>query len=97
MEKNYRRCICCRKVGHKSEFWRIVRCHRDSVESDGGNRIIQLDEGMGRSAYLCPTEDCLKLAQKKKRIGRSLRTAIPDEIYQALEKRLTEQSTDPTS
>ena len=83
MKKNYRRCICCRKVGHKSEFWRIVRCY------DGGT--VQLDEGMGRSAYLCPTEDCVKLAQKKKRIGRSLRTAVPEGIYQALEERLADR------
>lgn len=80
MDKNLRRCICCRKVAPKSEFWRIVRCHRDGS--------VQLDAGMGRSAYLCPTADCLKLAQKKRRIGRSLKTAVSDEIYQTLEKRL---------
>ena len=80
MEKNHRRCICCRKTAHKSEFWRIVRCHADGS--------VQLDEGMGRSAYLCPTEECLKLAQKKKRIGRSLKTQVSDSIYQALEQRL---------
>ncbi len=81
MEKNYRCCISCRKAAPKAEFWRIVRCHAD--------RTIQLDEGMGRSAYLCPTADCLKLAQKKKRLGRSLRAAVPDEIYQTLAGRLS--------
>jgi uncharacterized protein len=84
MDKNHRCCLSCRKVGPKEAFWRIVRCH--------GDRTIQLDTGMGRSAYLCPTADCLKQAQKKKRIGRSLRTAVPDTIYQALEQRLTASS-----
>lgn len=88
MEKDHRCCISCRKVAPKAEFWRIVRCHGDPAELGKANRTIQLDVGMGRSAYLCPSAACLKQAQKKNRIGRSLRTAVPDPIYQALEQRL---------
>jgi predicted RNA-binding protein YlxR (DUF448 family) len=49
---------------------------------------IQLDDGMGRSAYLCKNLDCLQLAQKKNRLGRSLRTPIPPEIFDILKARL---------
>ncbi|MGP1387315.1 MAG: YlxR family protein [Thainema sp.] len=84
MEKNYRRCISCRRVAPKSEFWRVVRCHPDAR--------IQLDEGMGRSAYLCPNEECLKAAQKKNRLGRVLRTRVSDEIYDALWQRLRQNA-----
>ncbi|WP_096621468.1 YlxR family protein [Calothrix sp. NIES-3974] len=81
MKPNYRRCISCRKVGLKQEFWRIVRVFPSGQ--------VQLDEGMGRSAYLCPQADCLQIARKKDRIGRSLRTPVPEAIYQTLSERLT--------
>jgi len=83
-DKNIRCCVACRRPGPKASFWRIVRQHPD--------KAVQLDQGMGRSAYLCPTAACLKAAQKKNRLGRSLRCKVDDEIYQQLEKRLSEGS-----
>ncbi len=80
MPTGYRRCVSCRRLAHRSEFLRVVRCH--------GDRTVQLDEGMGRSAYLCPTEACLKTAQQKKRLARSLRTAIDPAIYDRLRQRI---------
>ncbi len=80
MKPNYRRCISCRRVALKQEFWRIVR-----VNPSGK---LQLDRGMGRSAYLCPQVDCLQAAQKKNRLGRSLHTSIPPGIYETLWQRL---------
>jgi len=80
MKPNYRRCLSCRKLGPKEGFWRIVRlypCHQ-----------VQLDGGMGRSAYLCPEADCLKAAQKKNRLGRSLKASVSNELYQTLWQRL---------
>lgn len=79
---NQRRCISCRTLGPKSDFWRIVR------SADSGEILI--DQGMGRSAYLCPVKACLDLAQKKRRLSRSLRVAIAPEIYQTLMERLQE-------
>jgi hypothetical protein len=82
MKPNYRRCISCGRVALKSEFWRIVR-----INSSGQ---LQLDQGMGRSAYICPQASCLQLAQKKNRLGRSLRVkAIPEGMYQTLWQRLS--------
>jgi predicted RNA-binding protein YlxR (DUF448 family) len=46
---------------------------------------------MGRSAYLCRNAECLKAAQKKNRLGRSLKAAIPEEIYQILWQRATSE------
>lgn len=79
-EKNHRLCISCRKVVSRDKLWRVIRVHPDNH--------IQLDSGMGRSAYLCPERSCLESAQKKNRLGRALRTAVPQEIYQALFERL---------
>jgi uncharacterized protein len=80
MLKNHRRCVSCRKVAPKSELWRVVRL------AEGGT--IVLDQGMGRSAYLCPCEDCLKAAQKKDRISRSLKAPVDPNIYNQLNQRL---------
>lgn len=80
MKPNYRRCISCRKVAPKEAFWRIVKLY----PSDR----VQLDTGMGRSAYLCPEASCLKMAQKKNRLGRSLKAAVPPELYSTLGQRL---------
>jgi uncharacterized protein len=83
-EKNYRLCLSCRKIAHRDTFWRIVRTFPE-------NRV-QLDKGMGRSAYLCPQASCLSAAQKKNRLGRILRVQIPAEIYRALEDRLSPEA-----
>jgi uncharacterized protein len=87
MKPNYRRCTSCRKVGLKQEFWRIVRVFPSGQ--------VQLDQGMGRSAYICPNESCLTLAQKKNRLGRSLHAAVPEVLYQELWQRLAESPPQP--
>lgn len=80
MEPNYRCCISCRAVGPKQRFWRVVRVYP--------SRKVQLDQGAGRSAYLCPRAECLKVAEKKKRLERSLRAPVTAQIYQLLWQRL---------
>lgn len=87
MEPNYRRCLSCRKVSHKGEFWRIVRVYP--------SRQVQLDKGMGRSAYLCPQASCLAVAQKKNRLGRILQAAVPEQLYETLGQRLLTMSANP--
>jgi len=79
-EKNHRLCISCRTVVHRDRLWRIVRTFPDHQ--------IQLDSGMGRSAYVCPSMECIQLAQKKNRLGRVLRSPIPAELFHQLESRL---------
>ncbi len=86
MKPNYRRCISCRRVALKQEFWRIVRVYASGQ--------VLLDQGMGRSAYLCRQELCLQAAQKKNRLGRSLHTPVPEAVYQTLWQRLATQRTE---
>ncbi|AFY53942.1 putative nucleic-acid-binding protein implicated in transcription termination [Rivularia sp. PCC 7116] len=81
MKPNWRRCISCRKVSLKSEFWRIVRVFPSGK--------VQLDRGMGRSAYICPNSTCLSLAQKKNKLGRALRAPVPEMLYKTLWQQLT--------
>jgi uncharacterized protein len=81
--KLYRRCICCQRFAPREEFWRVVRVRTEELSTS-----IQLDRGMGRSAYICQSASCLQQAHKKNRLGRSLRTAVPPEIFTQLEIRL---------
>ncbi|MBE9043893.1 YlxR family protein [Pleurocapsales cyanobacterium LEGE 10410] len=80
-QKNYRRCISCRRVAPKKTFWRVVRL--------ASSHEIQLDRGMGRSAYLCPNEQCFTQARLKNRLKNALRAKIPEHIYQNLQERLS--------
>lgn len=84
MQPNYRRCVSCQRVGPKADFWRLVRVYPD--------RTVHLGAGMGRSAYLCPQPDCLRQAQKKKRLSRALKTSVPGEVYQLLWQRLEDKN-----
>ena len=80
-----RRCVSCRKLADKSQFWRVVR-------TVGG--AVVLDRGMGRSAYICPNAACLHQAQQKKRLAKALKTAIPPAIFSELAARLLAGSND---
>lgn len=76
MQTNYRRCLSCRKIAHRSQLLRVVRTHPTGT--------VQFNRGTGRSAYLCPQLECLNAAQKKDRLGRSLKMSVPEEIYRQL-------------
>ena len=80
MEPNYRRCVSCRKVAHRSQLLRIVRTHP--------NGTVQFGNGMGRSAYLCPQIDCVSLAHKKNRLGRALKASVPESVYAEIQRRV---------
>jgi uncharacterized protein len=84
MSKDFRRCVSCRKIAMRNEFWRVVRCHpSNQIAIDLGDKLLQ-----GRSVYLCPNAECLQLAQKKNRLGKSLKAQVGEDIYKALGFRL---------
>ncbi len=74
-----RRCVACRELLDRQQLWRVIRL------AEGG---IGLDQGMGRSAYLCPNQACLDEAKRRKRLQRALRCQVADSIVEALEQRL---------
>ncbi|XGB42216.1 MAG: YlxR family protein [Nodosilinea sp. LVE1205-7] len=81
MPPNYRRCLSCRRLAPRSEFFRVVRSYPNST--------VELNQGMGRSAYICRQANCLRLAHKKNRLGRALKAFPPmglwDQLWQQLE------------
>ena len=84
-EKTYRPCrTCCgcREKKEKEELFRIVK------KKDGTVSFDPLKKSDGRGAYLCRKRECLSLAKKKKALERTLKTRIPEEVYEALWKEL---------
>ena len=75
-----RRCVACRQLLDRRQLWRVIRDHQDGV---------LLDEGMGRSAYLCPKEACLEDARRRKRLQKALRCQVPDAVLSTMQKRLS--------
>jgi predicted RNA-binding protein YlxR (DUF448 family) len=71
--------VSCRELLDRQQLWRIIRL------AEGG---IGLDQGMGRSAYLCPNQACLDEAKRRKRLQRALRCQVAETIVETLEQRL---------
>ena len=77
-----RQCTGCREMKNKKEMIRIIKTAENTIELDATGKKN------GRGAYLCFCRECLQKAQKNKGLERSMKTAIPEEIYLRLEKEL---------
>lgn len=78
-----RMCTGCGEMKPKKELIRVVKSPEGEISLDSTGRA------QGRGAYICPDIECLKKARKSKRIERVFSSAIPEEVYDALEKELT--------
>lgn len=78
-----RQCTGCGEMKTKKELIRVIKTPENEILIDFTGKKN------GRGAYLCNSLECLKKARKTKAIERSLKTTIPDEIYDQLEKELT--------
>ena len=67
---------------NKKEMLRVLKTTDDQIIIDATGRKN------GRGAYICPSTDCYKKAVKNKGLERSLKMAIPKEVYEALEKEM---------
>lgn len=78
-----RQCLGCREMKPKNTLIRVVRAPDGSA--------ITLDfkgKAPGRGAYVCPDAACLKKAVKSRALERAFSTAIPAEVYEALERQM---------
>ena len=77
-----RQCVGCQEMKSKLELIRVIKTPEGEVTLDTTGRMN------GRGAYLCKNSDCLKKLRKTKGLERSLKIAIPQEIYEKLEKEM---------
>jgi hypothetical protein len=66
----------------KKELVRIVKSAEGTFALDATGRKN------GRGAYICKNPSCLALAKKNKGLERSLKGAIPEEIFDTLSKEM---------
>lgn len=77
-----RQCIGCGEMKSKKEMIRVLKTTEDEIVIDATGRKN------GRGAYICPSMECFKKTVKSKGLERSLKMAIPKEVYEALEKEM---------
>lgn len=82
-----RQCVGCQEMKSKKEMLRVIKTAEDEIILDTTGRKN------GRGAYLCFSKECLLKARKNRGLERSLKTEIPPEVYDSLEKELDELGT----
>ncbi len=81
-----RQCLGCNAHKPKKELIRVVRL------KDGGVLLDLVGRVSGRGAYICHDTACLKKARKSKRIDHTLEVEISDEIYDAMEEKISAEA-----
>ena len=77
-----RQCVGCGEMKAKQELLRVLK-------TEDGVLLDATGKKNGRGAYICANTECLKKARKSKGLERSLKVAIPDEVYDNLEKEMS--------
>ncbi len=77
-----RQCMGCRERKSKRDMLRVVRTTEGSAVLDFSGKLN------GRGAYVCPDMECLKKCRKSRALERCLEIAIPDQVYDRMEKEM---------
>ena len=77
-----RQCVGCRTMKDKKALVRIVKTPEGEICVDATGKKS------GRGAYICPNAECLQKARKSRALERAFETAIPAEVYDAMEAEL---------
>ncbi|RJX20050.1 MAG: YlxR family protein [Ammonifex sp.] len=77
-----RLCVGCQEMKPKREMIRIVRTPEEQIAVDPTGKMS------GRGAYVCPSEQCLTEALKRKRLGRALERTVSEQVVEAIREEL---------
>ena len=77
-----RKCTGCNELKPKKELIRVIVTPEDEVMLDTTGKKN------GRGAYICAKAECLREARKHKGLEKSLKRAIPSDVYDSLEAEL---------
>lgn len=79
----FRKCVGCNERKPKHELLRVVyNKNTNKITIDKNGKVS------GRGAYICLNKNCLEKARKFKKINRSLKISISDDIYDNLIKEI---------
>tara|TARA_B100000073_G_C23713609_1_gene565118 strand:- start:114 stop:374 length:261 start_codon:yes stop_codon:yes gene_type:complete len=71
-----RRCISCKQNFDRDSLIKVTKDH---------NLGFLINEGMGRSAYICKRQKCVSDSKIKKRIQKALKAHIDPKFYEIFE------------
>ena len=74
-----RKCISCRTTFDRNNLLKITKDH---------NLGIMLNEGMGRSAYICKSKKCFTDPKLKKKLQKALKAILNPEIIDIFEREI---------
>lgn len=77
-----RQCVGCGAKRPKRELVRVVRTPQGDVVVDPTGRKA------GRGAYICPSQECLELAVRSRRLQKSLDRDVTQELVAELARQL---------
>lgn len=77
-----RKCIGCQEMKSKKEMMRILKTAEEEIILDTTGKKN------GRGAYLCFSKECFEKAVKNKGLERSLKTSIPQSVYESLKREI---------
>ena len=80
----HRQCVGCRTMFEKRDLIRVVKSPEGAISLDFKGKAP------GRGAYICKNAECLKKARRSKALERTFSLAIPDEVYDCLEREMEE-------
>ncbi len=78
-----RKCLGCGEMIGKKGAVRIVRSKEGEISLDPTGKKA------GRGAYICRDAECFSQVRKARKLDRSLKCAVPEEIYDIIEKELS--------
>ena len=78
-----RQCVGCAEMKSKKDLLRVIKTPEEEIVLDTTGRKN------GRGAYICASMECLKTARQRKGLERSLKVAIPTEVYETLEEEMS--------
>ena len=78
-----RKCISCGEMIGKKGAVRVVRTPSGVIVLDKTGKMN------GRGAYLCKDLNCISAAKKGKKLERSFKQEIPEDIYDLIFKELS--------
>ena len=77
-----RRCVACREIFPRDDLFRVMHARlTDRIFWSGCPLLVQ---SQGRSAYLCHRETCYKSALKGRRLQKSLKHPMGDDMMNQL-------------
>lgn len=79
-----RMCLGCGEMKPKKELIRAVKSPEGEISID------LTGKKSGRGAYICRSTECFRKARKARRFEKSFSCQISEEIYDSMEKELTE-------